>query len=284
MEIEERAAGSAVVVSLNGRLDGVSAPDVEATVAAIVNRGNVCVVLDCTRMSYVSSAGLRAFLVGAKSCQREGGKLSIAHLKRECRTVIELSGFLSFIDYHATVAAAFAAPSRASRRGDHRQPMTEGGPAMEIEERAAGSAVVVSLKGRLDGVSAPQLEARGLRHCEAWRHSRGARLRSDALCQQRRPARLPRLRQDLSAQPREADYRRPATGVSDGARDEWFPVIYRVLRDERRRARRARLSRRPAPAPLCGDALAVPERCSGPSVSCRWPASTEALPARAARS
>ena len=160
MEIEERAAGSAVVVSLNGRLDGVSAPDVEATVAAIVNRGNVCVVLDCTRMSYVSSAGLRAFLVGAKSCQREGGKLSIAHLKRECRTVIELSGFLSFIDYHATVAAALAAPSRASRRGDHRQPMTEGGPAMEIEERAAGSAVVVSLKGRLDGVSAPQLEAR----------------------------------------------------------------------------------------------------------------------------
>ena len=160
MEIEERAAGPAVVVSLNGRLDGVNAPDVEATVVGIVKRGNVRVVLDCARMSYVSSAGLRAFLVGAKSCQREGGKLSIARLKRECRTVMELSGFLSFIDHHATVEAALAEPSRGSRPGDHRQPMTEDGPGMEIEESAVGSAVVVSLKGRLDGVSAPELEAR----------------------------------------------------------------------------------------------------------------------------
>ena len=109
MEIEERAAESAVVVSLNGRLDGVSAPDVEATVAGIVERGNVRVVLDCARMSYVGSAGLRTFLVGAKSCQRAGGKLCIAGLQRGCRTVIEMSGFLSFIEYCETSDAALAA-------------------------------------------------------------------------------------------------------------------------------------------------------------------------------
>ena len=160
MDIEERTAGTAVVVSLIGRLDGAGALAVEAAVAEIVKRGSVRVVLDCERMSYVSSAGLRAFLLCARHCQRERGRLSIARLKPECRTVIELSGFLSFIDCHATVAAALAAPSRASHRGDRREPMTEGGPSVVIEEQSAGSAVVVSLKGRLDGVGAPELETR----------------------------------------------------------------------------------------------------------------------------
>ena len=160
MDIEERAAGRAIVVSLIGRLDGAGASGVEATVAGIVKRGTVRVVLDCERMSYVSSAGLRAFLLCARHCQRQGGRLSIAHLKPECRTVIELSGFLSFIDYHATVEAALAAPSRAPDRGDRREPEAQSARAIVIEERPAGSAVVVSLEGHLDGVGAPALETR----------------------------------------------------------------------------------------------------------------------------
>ena len=72
MEIEERTEGTAVVVSLNGRLDGMTAPDLEARVSAIVERGDVRLVLECSQMGYVSSAGLRVLLVSARKCQQGG--------------------------------------------------------------------------------------------------------------------------------------------------------------------------------------------------------------------
>ena len=109
MEIEERTEGTTIVVSLNGRLDGVTAPDLEAKIAGIVDRGDVRVVLDCADMKYVSSAGLRALLVSARNCQQEGGKMAMAALKPECKSVMEMSGFLSIIDCHDTSEAAIAA-------------------------------------------------------------------------------------------------------------------------------------------------------------------------------
>ena len=109
MEIEERTEGTAVIVSLDGRLDGVTAPDLETTITAIVERGDVRVVLECSQMGYVSSAGLRALLVGARKCQQGGGKLAIAALQPECRSVMEMSGFLSIIECHESNEAALAA-------------------------------------------------------------------------------------------------------------------------------------------------------------------------------
>ena len=111
MEIEERTEGTTVIVSLNGRLDGVTAPDLEARIAGIVDRGDVRVVLNCADMKYVSSSGLRALLVSARNCQQGGGKLAIAALQPDCRSVMEMSGFLSIIDCHETSEAAVAALS-----------------------------------------------------------------------------------------------------------------------------------------------------------------------------
>lgn len=109
MNIVERTEGAAVVVSLDGRLDGVTAPDLEATITTIVERGDVRVALDCAEMGYVSSAGLRALLVSARKCQQGGGKLTVAALQPDCRSVMEMSGFLAIIECHDTSEAAIAA-------------------------------------------------------------------------------------------------------------------------------------------------------------------------------
>ena len=115
MEIEERAAGSAVVVSLNGRLDGLTAPDLETRIKAILTRGEARVVLDCSSMRYVSSVGLRVLVVSARDCQKAGGKLTLAALQGNCRSVLEMSGFLSIIDCHDTAEEALAPPNSVSR-------------------------------------------------------------------------------------------------------------------------------------------------------------------------
>ena len=111
MDINEQTVGSALVVSLDGRLDGVSAPDLETRVTSVVERGNVKIMLDCSAMQYVSSAGLRALLISARKCQQAGGKLAIAALQPECRSVLEMSGFQAIIDCHETSEAALAALS-----------------------------------------------------------------------------------------------------------------------------------------------------------------------------
>ena len=160
MKIEERTEGTAVVVSLGGRLDGLGARDLEARVCRIVERGTVRVVLDCGRLSYVGSAGLRAFLVCAKHCLQAGGRLSVAALQPACRSVVEVSGLLSIIDCQETSEAALTVPDRSASDAGREPRMSDGETELEIEERAEETAVIVSLSGRLGGIDALELEAR----------------------------------------------------------------------------------------------------------------------------
>ena len=111
--IEEHTKGSLVVVALSGRLDGFSAPELEERLEEIARRGDVCVLLDCEKMDYISSAGLRAVLVGARKCHQGGGKLMVCALQPECETVMEVSGFLSMLDCHESREVALAAESGA---------------------------------------------------------------------------------------------------------------------------------------------------------------------------
>ena len=160
MYIEEYSREAALVFALNGRLDGISAPDLEARVTRIPERGDVHVVLDCSELSYVSSAGLRAFLICARNCQQRDGRLSLASLRPECKSVLEVSGLLQFIGCHDTIEAAMAAPDHVAFGGSRGQLTADGETATEIGVREEGEIVVVSLNGRLDGVGALDLEAR----------------------------------------------------------------------------------------------------------------------------
>ncbi len=118
---EDRAAldigvlheGSAVVLSLRGRLDGSNAPALIARMSGALEDGVGDLVLDCAGMSYISSAGLRVLLVGAKTCRQEGGRFALAALAPQCRSVLEMSGFLSVVEHHETRGAALAALGRS---------------------------------------------------------------------------------------------------------------------------------------------------------------------------
>ncbi len=149
MKIETRQSGSTVIVVPSGRLDGIGAPDVEDQLVAAAKRHRGCVVLDCRAIVYISSAGLRALLLGAKACAREGGELTVAALQPNCRTVMEASGLLSVLQYTETVEAT----SKGARR-PRRRPVRD---AMEVGERREAHAVVLSPVGQLDSDSAPLL-------------------------------------------------------------------------------------------------------------------------------
>ena len=70
--------GDLAIVSINGRVDGATAPDLESDLSSMIREGDVRVLLDCGEMNYISSAGLRVFLLAAKRCKQAGGLLSIS--------------------------------------------------------------------------------------------------------------------------------------------------------------------------------------------------------------
>ena len=66
------------------------------------------VIIDCGALDYVSSAGLRVFLLAARASQRAGIPFALCALKPAVREVFELSGFSRIITVHADRPTALA--------------------------------------------------------------------------------------------------------------------------------------------------------------------------------
>ncbi len=106
MEITATKHASATVLALAGRLDGLASPGLEKQVDALVASGERALVLDLSKLDYVSSAGLRVFLTAAKKFKTASGRATFAALPPSIREVFELSGFLTVLDVRADVAAS----------------------------------------------------------------------------------------------------------------------------------------------------------------------------------
>lgn len=91
MNIEITHNETETVVSLVGRLDTVTSPELGNALEPYVN-GAKTVVLECGSMEYISSSGLRVILSAHKSIKSSGGTLVVRNLNREVRSVFELTG------------------------------------------------------------------------------------------------------------------------------------------------------------------------------------------------
>ena len=106
--------GGVTILTLSGRVDGVTAPQIEGELVARIRDGVACIVIDCSDMNYLSSAGLRVFLMAARRCKRTGGALSLAALQPDCKSVVELGGFDTIIDCYDLREEAIASFASAS--------------------------------------------------------------------------------------------------------------------------------------------------------------------------
>lgn len=81
------------VVYIDGRVDTVTAPELEKSVAPLFEESGATVVFDCTGLEYVSSSGLRVVLSTHKNITAKGGKFILRGLTHEVRSVFDLTGF-----------------------------------------------------------------------------------------------------------------------------------------------------------------------------------------------
>ena len=96
------------MLALNGRLDGVTSPDLEQALDGRLAAGESKIVFDCSSLGYTSSAGLRVFLSAAKRADTAGGKIAFSSLQEPVAEVFKLSGFDKLFAIHNSVADAVA--------------------------------------------------------------------------------------------------------------------------------------------------------------------------------
>lgn len=108
MEFVSRQEGAVTVVEIAGRLDSVTSPVCEQRIRELIDGGATSVVLDLGRLEYVSSAGLRVLLLTAKLLKARDGRLRIAGVQPEVRSVFDMSGFSTLLQVEQSVAAALA--------------------------------------------------------------------------------------------------------------------------------------------------------------------------------
>ncbi len=91
MTINKKQDGTALVIELEGRLDTMTAPQLEAELNESMP-GAESLILDFSKLDYISSAGLRALLSAYKVMSTKGG-MKVTHVNDIVREVFDVTGF-----------------------------------------------------------------------------------------------------------------------------------------------------------------------------------------------
>lgn len=95
MKIYKNQKGAALEVALEGRLDTVTAPELEAELNASLD-GAESLVLDFGKLDYISSAGLRVLLSAHKAMALKGG-MKVTNVNEIVAEVFEVTGFADIL-------------------------------------------------------------------------------------------------------------------------------------------------------------------------------------------
>lgn len=96
MTINKTAEASKLTISLEGRLDTGTAPQLEAELKSSLD-GVTTLVLDFAGLEYISSAGLRVLLGAQKVMAKQGGMV-IRNVNEVISEVFEVTGFVDILN------------------------------------------------------------------------------------------------------------------------------------------------------------------------------------------
>jgi len=99
MTITKNQNGSELNIALEGRLDTMTAPELEAELNNSMG-GAESLVLDFSKLDYISSAGLRVLLMAHKVMSTKGG-MKVTHVNEIVQEVFDVTGFADILTIEA---------------------------------------------------------------------------------------------------------------------------------------------------------------------------------------
>ncbi len=106
MNVETSHTGTTAVAAVSGRVDSANAKEFEEELSAVIEKGSTGLVVDCGELNYISSAGLRVFLIAIRKTSAAGGGLALCRVPDHIQEVLEISGFSRLAKVFDTVEEA----------------------------------------------------------------------------------------------------------------------------------------------------------------------------------
>lgn len=103
---------------LDGYLDAHTAPQFEKAIEEEYSAGRTRIIVDCQKLTYISSAGLGVFMSFVEEIREAGGDIKICGLTPKVMQVFDILGFPALFDIVEDVPTAIKryeeAPARES--------------------------------------------------------------------------------------------------------------------------------------------------------------------------
>jgi anti-sigma B factor antagonist len=95
MEIKAEAMKRCELITVSGRIDSSTAPDLEKALLGLIETGQKNIVVNLRETDFISSAGLKALLSALMRVRKmiPPGDLVISEIKPELRSSFDLVGF-----------------------------------------------------------------------------------------------------------------------------------------------------------------------------------------------
>lgn len=108
MYIETKENNGITLVNVSGRMDATTTQEFEKRMDELISNGAENLLMDFSKLEYISSAGLRALLATAKRLKAADSQLLFCNLTDTVKEIFEISGFDSIFKVFETADAALA--------------------------------------------------------------------------------------------------------------------------------------------------------------------------------
>ena len=96
MKIEKHSEGETLTISLEGRLDTVTAPELESELKSSLSNVK-SLIFDLKNLDYISSAGLRVLLSAQKTMKKQGDMV-VTGSNEDLMEIFEVTGFVDILN------------------------------------------------------------------------------------------------------------------------------------------------------------------------------------------
>ena len=93
MEVKIQQTEQETIVRIIGELDTVATTEKAEDLQVILDHSAENMLVDCSELEYISSAGLRFFMQLKRESEAKGGSIRITHLNEDVADIFRMSGF-----------------------------------------------------------------------------------------------------------------------------------------------------------------------------------------------
>ena len=102
MHVAMQRNDGVLTVTLDGRLDGANVTAFQEELRTAIEETDRAVLIDCEKLRYINSAGLRIVLLTAKALVNQNAKFALCSMSDQVRSVFQISGFDKIVAIHAS--------------------------------------------------------------------------------------------------------------------------------------------------------------------------------------